>query len=231
MATHTKTHANPETSNSKHDLHVIIVYTRWHGRDVVQPLLTACKTELLGQGIPAFNIKTLEVAGTYELPYVATRVIQAKHRHVDAVICIGCMVKGATMAYEYVSQAAIMSLMKLNVATDTPVINGILTCEMEASAATCAKTTGDDNWGVIWARAAVEMGRLKRGMAKVASCACSCHCDTKDCSCSCHCAKCACNTCTCKKCECDDCAKGSTTAKLEKVTLTHAAAVEASQEA
>lgn len=231
MATHTKTHEIPESSSSKHDLHVVIVYTRWHGHDVVEPLMTACKTELLGQGIPAHNIKTLEVAGAYELPYVAARVIEAKHRHVDAVICIGCMVKGATLAYEYVSQAAIMGLMKLNVATDTPVVNGILTCVSEECAVKCAKTTGNDNWGVIWACAAVEMGRLKRGMAKTTSCTCSCHCDTKDCNCSCHCTKCSCNTCTCKKCECDDCAQESTTAKLEKVTLAHAAAVEASEKA
>lgn len=206
-------------------LTIAIVFSRWYGKEVVHPLVEACKNELLEKGVRSSDLIRVEVSGAFEIPFAAGRLIQTKRDKLDAVICIGCMVKGATMAYEFVSEAVAMAVMKLNVMTDTPVIFGVLTCGNEdqakqcaADIGGCASGSGGDtitskkcSHGVEWAQSALEMAHLKRCTAeKIAKkCKCKCHCASKSCDCSCHCTKCKCKTCTCGgNCECVSCAGG-----------------------
>lgn len=217
-----------DTPGSMHTLNgkglkIAIVFSRWYGKEVVHPLVEACKNELLAKGVSSSDVICVEVSGAFEIPFAAGRLIQTKREKLDAVVCIGCMVKGATMAYEFVSEAVAMAVMKLNVMTDTPVIFGVLTCGNEAQAKQCAADTGGCasgsrgeaaatkkcNHGVEWAQSALEMAHLKRcTAAKVATkCKCKCHCASKSCNCSCHCDKCKCKACTCGgDCECASCA-------------------------
>ncbi|TYZ63529.1 hypothetical protein PybrP1_010169 [[Pythium] brassicae (nom. inval.)] len=196
-------------------LTIAIVYSRWYGKAVVDPLVKACADELLEKGVEAPHLLRVEVSGAYEIPFAASRLIQTKHGQLDAVVCIGCMVKGATMAYEFVSEAVTMAIMKLNVMTDTPVIFGVLTCTSENQAKQCAADIGGCggsakkcNHGVEWAQSALEMAHLKRSTAKqiATKCLCKCHCASEHCRCACHCVECACKTCTCADCTCASCA-------------------------
>ncbi|GLE01100.1 hypothetical protein PINS_up009913 [Pythium insidiosum] len=158
-----------------HGFKIAIVSTRWYDKDVVGPLVRSCKNELQDKGVRSSDISHYQVAGAYELPFIASRVIQTKHDAIDAVICIGCMVKGGTMAYEFVSEAVTMGLMKLNVMTDTPVVLGLLTCSSDDDAKRCASAMGTClethtgqqrcNHGVEWAQEALQMARLKRATA------------------------------------------------------------------
>lgn len=191
-------------------LTIAIVFTRWYGKEVVHPLVEACKNELLEKGVRSSDLIRVEVSGAFEIPFAAGRLIQTKRDKLDAVICIGCMVKGATMAYEFVSEAVAMAVMKLNVMTDTPVIFGVLTCGNKDQAKQCAADIGGYasssgggttaskkcSHGVEWAQSALEMAHLKRCTAeKIAK------------KCKCHCTKCKCKTCTCGgDCECASCA-------------------------
>jgi len=205
-------------------LTVAIVFSRWYGKEVVDPLVEACKNELLEKGVSSSNVIRVEVSGAFEIPFAASRLIQTKHDKLDAVICIGCMVKGATMAYEFVSEAVTMAVMKLNVMTDTPVIFGMLTCASADQAKQCAADIGGCcgstkkcSHGVEWAQSALEMAHLKRWTATqiAKECKCKCHCESKNCSCSCHCTECKCKTCTCADCECVSCAGEKEEAKTD----------------
>ncbi|DAZ93926.1 TPA: hypothetical protein N0F65_008869 [Lagenidium giganteum] len=195
-----------------HGLRVAIVSTRWYGQTVVHPLVDACVKELLAKGVESDHVHRIEVAGAYELPFAASRVIQAKKDMLDAVVCIGCNVQGGTMAFEFVSEAVVMGIMKLNVKTDTPVVLGVLTCLSEVEAKACAEARGSCggsnkrcNHGVEWAQSALEMAHLKRSTA-AKRCGCACHCLQENCKCTCHRKACKCTACSCSgPCKCSNC--------------------------
>lgn len=154
-------------------LKVTIVASRWYEK-VIHSLVDACSDELLAKGVAEDDLHVVEVAGAFELPFAAARLVHCKdtsHRP-DAVICIGCLVSDSTHTCETMSHAVANGIMKLNVTFDTPVIYGVLCCDNESQAHSCAEKrscgSGEDekcNHGVAWAQSALEMAHLKRCMA------------------------------------------------------------------
>jgi 6,7-dimethyl-8-ribityllumazine synthase len=71
------------------------------------------------------NISVVYVPGTFELTYAAARCIQ--DRTVDAVICIGCVIKGETPHFDYICQGVANGISALNAQGKKPVIFGVLT--------------------------------------------------------------------------------------------------------
>ncbi|CAI5701181.1 unnamed protein product [Peronospora effusa] len=152
-------------------LQVTIVASHWYGK-VVHSLVDACSKELLAKGVEEDSLHLVEVAGAFELPFAAARLIDCKDksRRPDAVICIGCMVQDSTHMCEIMSQAVAHGIMQLNVTSDTPVIFGVLSCASESQAQSCTKMQsccGIDeshkcNHGVSWAQSALQMAHLKR---------------------------------------------------------------------
>ncbi|TMW58216.1 hypothetical protein Poli38472_011804 [Pythium oligandrum] len=211
-------------------LKIAIVSTRWYEKEVTHPLVESCKNELLAKGVESANIKCFQVPGAYELPFAASRVIHTKQQHMDCVICIGCMVKGGTMAYEFVSEAVTTGLMKLNVMTATPVVLGLLTCTSEEQAKACASNVCVEghsgkkkcNYGVEWAQEAIELAHLKRSTSELIEKKRVSHCKQEGCSCSCHCQQCKCHTCSCEgECKCSSC-EGQHKAQKKQTPLTQA---------
>jgi len=211
------------------DLRIAIVTTRLYGDMIVNPLAEACSKELQDKGVTHENLICLQVSGAFELPFTAMRLIQTEGDKLDAVVCIGCMIKDRTMAYEFVSEAVTMGIMKLNVKTDTPVIFGVLTVESEDDARACAAARGSCggssrkcSHGVEWAQSALEMARLKHATApKIAQkCKCQCHCETAGCSCACHCFKCEYGACKCSDCKCTRCKDSSKASSESKPAKT-----------
>eukprot|EP00871_Galdieria_phlegrea_P004701 jgi/Galph1/5231/GphlegSOOS_G3859.1 len=137
-------------------LRVGIVYSRWNS-NIVQSLLQACKKTLTMLKVDASNIVEFEVPGSFELP-LAARYMTFSQR-VDCVICIGCLIKGETSHYEMIANAVTNGLMDIGIASNIPVIYGVLTCLTEEQA--IARSTGENNHGIGWAKTAVEMGNLK----------------------------------------------------------------------
>ncbi|KAF4122504.1 6,7-dimethyl-8-ribityllumazine synthase [Geosmithia morbida] len=77
----------------------------------------------------------------------------------DAVIAVGVLIKGETMHFEYISEAAVHGLMRVQLDTGVPVILGILTVLTEEQAKARAGIDGKGhNHGEDWGSAAVEMG-------------------------------------------------------------------------
>jgi 6,7-dimethyl-8-ribityllumazine synthase len=87
---------------------VAIVRTRWNAT-VVDALVAGAREELLRSGVSEGDIFELQVPGAYELPFaassaVASLVTNGSARY-DAVICVGCVIKGETMHFEYICEA------------------------------------------------------------------------------------------------------------------------------
>lgn len=79
------------------------------------------------KGVSEDEIYEIDVPGTFELPMAANMVI--KQKSPDAVICLGCVIKGQTRHDEYISQAVSKGLMDVAIENNTPVIFGVLTTE------------------------------------------------------------------------------------------------------
>lgn len=90
---------------------------------------------------------------------------------VDAVICLGCLVKGSTMHFEYISEAVTQGIMNLQLTTGIPVIFGVLTCLNEDQALIRAGydvgANKGHNHGLDWGSTAVEMALLNLKKSKL----------------------------------------------------------------
>lgn len=138
------------------NLRIGIARARWNS-EITGALFDGCRKELLGLGVKEKNIIALDVPGSYELVYGAKKLIDKNK--VDAVVCIGCLIKGETMHFEYIADAVTHGIMRLNIDTGVPVIFGVLTCLNEDQAK--KRSTGANNHGISWAKTAVEMALLK----------------------------------------------------------------------
>ena len=107
-------------------LSLAIVATRWNARVVeqmTQRALEAART----YGVKA---EVFTVDGAFDLPVVA----QACAKRFDAVVALGCIIRGETAHFQYVSDAVISGLSRVALDEHTPVANGVLTVEEEDQA-------------------------------------------------------------------------------------------------
>lgn len=140
-------------------LRIAIISARWNA-EVVQALVAGAKKELLAAGVAEKDIVMLQVSGAYELPYASNRIIT--QQKIDAVIPIGCLIKGSTMHFEYIAEAVSQGLMRVQLDSHIPVMFGVLTCLTEEQAKERAGLTGNGhNHGEDWALTAIEMARLR----------------------------------------------------------------------
>ena len=138
-------------------LHIVVIHTEWNEK-VVDALVEGCVEELNNAGTDKVDV--LSVPGAYELPFACKRVIQ-EDSTVDAVVAIGCLIKGNTMHFEYICDAVSHGLMKVGLDTNIPVIFGVLTCTTESQALQRAGLEpGHHNHGPEWGAAAIKMATL-----------------------------------------------------------------------
>ncbi len=110
---------------AKHDRDSIaIVVSRWNA-EITEKLAEAAIATLQAHGVKAKNIKKHYVPGSYELPLAASHLASLKA--FDAVICLGCIIKGETPHNAYISQAIAASLITVALKNHLPVIFGVLT--------------------------------------------------------------------------------------------------------
>jgi 6,7-dimethyl-8-ribityllumazine synthase len=95
-------------------------------------LLDGCLKGLKQHGIDEQSITVIEVPGAIEIPLVCQQVIT--HQKPDAVIALGCVIRGETSHYDYVCDQVSQGCQQLALHTSTPVIFGVLTTENEAQA-------------------------------------------------------------------------------------------------
>lgn len=138
------------------ELRVGIIKTRWNVV-VVDALVDGCVRTLTDAGVRSITVE--EVGGAFELPLVAS--MMAKSGMFDVIIPIGCLIKGETMHFEYISGAAVEGLMKVGLDTGIPIINGILNVLNESQALARAGIEGTHgNEGIGWAKTAMQQVHL-----------------------------------------------------------------------
>src|SRR5262245_33947803 len=135
-----------------------IIVSRFNA-DVTEGLLTGARAALAEAGVRDEDVTLVRVPGAFELPVTAQRL--ADSGRFDAILCLGCVIKGETMHFEYISAAASQSIMNVSTSTGVPVAFGLLTALDEEQARRRA-AGGPDNKGREAALAAVEMATLWR---------------------------------------------------------------------
>lgn len=101
-----------------------IVTAEWND-NITFSLSDACTDTLIQYGIKEENIHEVRVPGAFELP-MGARLLASKEK-LDAIICLGCVIKGETKHDEYISNAVATGIMNLGLASGKPVIFGVLT--------------------------------------------------------------------------------------------------------
>lgn len=151
----------PESFTGTHDgrgLRVAIVVAAFNSF-ITERLLNGATGALTQMGVPAARQTVAHVPGAFELPVAAKRL--AASGQYEAVICLGCVIRGETSHYDYVCQAATQGILQAGLDTGVPVIFGVLTTDTAAQARARAGD-GPGNKGAECAVAAVEMASLFR---------------------------------------------------------------------
>ena len=105
---------------------IAVVYTRWNEK-VVELLRSGARDEARELGV---KIEEYAVAGALELPVV----VQACAKRYDAVVALGCVIRGETAHFQYVCDSVTEGLTRVALDEETPVGNGVLTVEEEDQA-------------------------------------------------------------------------------------------------
>ena len=101
-----------------------IVVSEWNDA-ITSKLAKGAKEALIANGVKKDNIHSVHVPGSFELP-MGARLLAGREK-LDAVICVGCVIKGETKHDEYISNAVANGIMSLGLASGKPVIFGVLT--------------------------------------------------------------------------------------------------------
>jgi 6,7-dimethyl-8-ribityllumazine synthase len=107
-------------------MHFGIVVAEWN-RFITDKLLDATCETLKKYGVYDENIRIYKVPGSFELTFGAQQLI--KYGDIDAVIVLGCVIRGGTPHFDYVCDSVTQGITELNVTQDIPVIFGVLTTD------------------------------------------------------------------------------------------------------
>jgi 6,7-dimethyl-8-ribityllumazine synthase len=138
-------------------LYIGIVQARFNA-GITDALFQACYNELLALGVQPKHIEHVTVPGALEVP-VALQAM-AEQNTFDALIALGCIIRGETYHFELVANESGAGVTRLSLDYKVPIANAIITVENEAQALARQTDKGADA-----AKVAVEMANLLNGMA------------------------------------------------------------------
>ena len=133
-------------------LRIGIVRARFNDA-ITRQIEEACLLELAALGVTAKDVKQVSVPGALEIP-VALKAL-AESEDYEALVAIGCIVRGETYHFELVANESGAGVTRVALDHQVPIANAILTVENEAQALARAQEKGRDA-----ARVAVEMANL-----------------------------------------------------------------------
>ena len=144
-------------------LRIGIVWSRFN-EDLVRMLLTACDKELVKLGVDAADIDVVSVPGALEIPLLLQSLALERRgfggRRYDALIALGCVVRGETYHFDIVANESARGILDVQLETGMPVANGVLTTENEEQARVRAAVKGAEA-----ARCAVELANTLEAVA------------------------------------------------------------------
>jgi 6,7-dimethyl-8-ribityllumazine synthase len=133
---------------------------------VTGSLRAGAQAALQEAGVATADVEIFDLPGAFELPQAARCV--AKTGRFDAIICLGCVIRGETPHFEYISSAVAHGVMEASAETGVPIAFGVLTTDTLAQARARAGE-GRDNKGFEAASAAIEMAVLFRRLGRPAA--------------------------------------------------------------
>jgi 6,7-dimethyl-8-ribityllumazine synthase len=139
------------------DLRIGIVQARFNA-GVTDKLAEACLAELHALGVAPKHIKHVTVPGALEVPIALNAL--AESEGYDALVALGCIVRGETYHFELVANESGAAVTRVGLDHQIPIANAILTVENEAQAWARAEEKGRDA-----ARVAVEMANLMEDLS------------------------------------------------------------------
>ncbi len=138
-----------------------ILASRWNP-GIVNAMVDAARATLGAHGAGEAQVTVLRVPGAWEIPQAAARL--AAQGEYDALIALGCVVRGDTRHYEHVADGCAQALMRVALDHGVPVLNGVLAVERHEDAV--ARAGGaHGNKGEEAALAAIEMADLLEQLA------------------------------------------------------------------
>jgi len=134
------------------NLHVALIVSQYH-RDVTDRLRQGAMAGLQQAGTDEEDVEVVEVPGTFEIPLAAR--CAAESGRFNAVVCLGCVIKGETAHFEFIASAVAHGITAASAETGIPMTFGVLTTNSldEAMART---NDGPSNKG--WEAAAAAIG-------------------------------------------------------------------------
>jgi 6,7-dimethyl-8-ribityllumazine synthase len=145
--------AKPDLSGG--ELRMAVVVSRFN-EDVSKRLLRGALGALEEHGVQEPDV--FWVPGSLELPVTALAL--AERGNHDAIVCLGCVIRGETYHFELVANQAAAGIMQVQLDTGVPVAFGVLTTEDREQA--LARSGPKNNKGAEAAEAAIEMANLMR---------------------------------------------------------------------
>ncbi|HEY2430156.1 MAG TPA: 6,7-dimethyl-8-ribityllumazine synthase [Acidimicrobiales bacterium] len=133
---------------------------------ITDRLLAGATDALVRHGVDEGSITVVWAPGAFELPLVARQL--AASGEVDAVVCLGAVIRGATGHYDQVANNAAAGVQRVGLDTGIPVVFGVLTTDTIEQAIERAGTKAG-NKGAEAAMSAVEMVDLLRQLPKPAT--------------------------------------------------------------
>ncbi len=153
---------HPDLSATRTDmdgsaLRIGIVQARFNP-SITNALAKACHDELQALKVSADQITLVQVPGALEIPIALQTMAQSQH--FDALIALGCIIRGETYHFELVANESGAAITQLALDHGLPIANAILTTDNEAQAVSRQTDKGRDA-----ARVAVEMALLLQSLS------------------------------------------------------------------
>ncbi|HPD64965.1 MAG TPA: 6,7-dimethyl-8-ribityllumazine synthase [Bacteroidia bacterium] len=141
----------------KEKIRLGIVVSEWNEK-ITGSLLEACKDCFKKHGFKEDQIIVHWVPGSFELAYGAQLLFE--YSNVDAVACLGCIIKGETPHFHYISESTALTIGQLSLKYNRPVSFGVITSETEFHASDRAGGS-KGNKGEEAAMAVLKMLKMK----------------------------------------------------------------------
>ena len=142
---------------------IAIVCSEFNSK-VTDGLLRGCLVALNKDGVSSEKIDIYKVPGAFELPG-KVKLLTRENTTYDAIIALGCVIKGETDHYHYISQAVTDGIMSLTIELDSDhpkIIFGVLTCQSKELAFARSDSNMDKNKGYEAGKAALKMISTKK---------------------------------------------------------------------
>lgn len=151
-----------EGNLSAKGLKVGIVVSRFNDF-IGERLLDGAVDTLVRSGAADNDIDVVKVPGTFEMPVVAKTM--AKSGNYDAIVCVGCVIRGSTPHFDYVAGEAAKGIAKVSLDFETPVAFGVITADNLEQAIERAGTKSG-NKGRDAALTAIEMANILKALGR-----------------------------------------------------------------